>query len=58
MWYDEHTVEPDIRSCLAWLTDEPLSDGEFISMKRGRCYTCGRPIDFDADNAWHVEYEQ
>lgn len=51
----EHTVEPDMKSSLAALPWGDAEDGEFIGMKRGRCINCGASIDFDDDNAWHVE---
>jgi hypothetical protein len=53
----EHTVEPDLDSVYRsypWSTD-PLPEGEYIGMRRGKCNYCGREIDFDDDNAWHVE---
>lgn len=57
MWYDEHTVEPDTQSILEQIAI-PIEDRILIGMKRGNCAHCGRPIDFDDDNAWHVEYDQ
>lgn len=57
MYYEQHTVEPSLSSIIENINDEAV-DGEFIGMKRGQCATCWRSIDYDDDNAWHVEYDQ